>query len=154
MPQNTKNEAAIPNPRLKPFSVLVGEWDMIGKHRLLPDTPLHGHASFEWLEAGAFLMMRSEVEEEGFPSNIAIFGSDDASEEFSMLYFDERGVSRKFAATLSGNIMKLWRDAPGFSQRFTGTIADNGDTIQAVWELSEDDATWKRDMEVEYTRVR
>ncbi len=154
MPQNSLNEAAIPNPLLAPFSVLVGEWDTVGRHRLLPDTILHGHASFIWLQEGAFLMMHAETEETGFPSSISIFGSDDAAKGYTMLYFDERGVSRRFEATLQDHVWKLWRNAPGFSQRFTGTIAEDGDTIQGVWELSEDDATWKRDLELTYTRER
>jgi hypothetical protein len=37
------------------------------------------------------------------------------------------------------NLWKLWRNATGFSQRFTGTYSDNGDTIIGVWALSEDD---------------
>src|SRR5262245_34239202 len=154
MPQALTNEAAIPNPKLKPWGVLVGEWHTVGKHRLLLDTTLHGHATFEWLEGGAFLMMRSETEEAGIPSNIGIFGSDDKLDECVMLYFDERGVSRKFAATLRDNVWKLWRNAPGFSQRFTGTIGDQGDTISGVWELSEDDRTWKQDLELNYIRVK
>jgi hypothetical protein len=153
MAKNAKHEAAIPNPALKPLSVLVGKWNTVGTHPLLPDT-LHGHTSFEWLEGGAFLMMRSEIEEPGVPSGIAIFGSDDAAEAYFVLYFDERGVSRKYEATMRDNIWKLWRNAPGFSQRFTGTFADNGNTIVGVWELSEDDSTWKRDLELTYTRVR
>src|SRR5581483_8711010 len=99
MAKNAKHEAAIPNPALKPWSILVGEWETVGKHRLVPDT-LHGHASFEWLEGGAFLMMYSEIDEPGVPTGIAIFGSDDATKEFFMLYFDERGVSRKYEAML------------------------------------------------------
>ncbi len=154
MPQDSMNEAAIPNPALQPWNVLVGEWNTIGTHRLLPDTTLHGHASFTWLQGGAFLMMQTQTEETGFPSNIGIFGSDDASEGCTMLYFDERGVSRKFEATLQDHVWKLLRITPGFSQRFTGTIVDNGDTIRGVWELSEDDATWKRDLELTYTRVK
>ncbi len=154
MAENSKHEASIPNPALQPFSVLVGEWDTTGTHRLLPGAILHGHASFEWLEGGAFLMLYTEIEKEGFPAGISIIGSDDTREEFFELYFDERGVSRKFEVTLRDNIWKRWRNAPGFSQRFTGAIEDNGDTIIAVWELSEDDATWKRDLELKFTRVR
>jgi hypothetical protein len=154
MPQNAKHEAAIPNPSLEPLSMLMGEWNTIGTHRLLPNTTLHGHTSFAWLEGGAFLIMHSETEEAGIPSGIAIFGSDDASEEYFMLYFDERGVSRKYQATLRDNMWKLWRNAPGFSQRFTGTLGDNGDTISGVWELLEDGSTWKRDLELKYTRVK
>ena len=154
MPQNAKHAAEIPNPSLQPLSVLVGEWHTLGTHRLFPNTTLHGHTSFAWLQGGAFLMMHSEFEEAGIPSAIAIFGGDDASEEYAMLYFDERGVSRKYAATLRDNVLKYWRNAPGFSQRFTGTIGDNGDTIIGLWELQEADSLWKRDLELNYTRVK
>ena len=153
MTKNAKHEAAIPNPALKPLSVLVGEWNTVGTHPFLPDT-LHDHTSFEWLVGGAFLMMYSEIKEPGVPSAIAIFGSDDAAETYFMLYFDERGVSRKYEVTLRDNIWKLWRNAPGFSQRFTGTFADEGHTIIGVWELSEDGSTWKRDLELTYTRLK
>lgn len=152
MANNATHEAAIPNPTLQPLSILVGEWNTVGTHRLLPDT-LHGHTSFAWLAGGAFLIMYSEIEEPGMPSGIAIFGSDDATEAYFMLYFDERGVSRTYEATLRDNIWKLWRTAPGFSPRFTGTVGDNGDTIIGVWELSEDSSIWKRDLELTYTRV-
>ena len=153
MTKKAKHEAAIPNPALKPLNVLVGEWDTVGTHPSLPDT-LHGHTSFEWLEGGAFLMMYSEIEEPGVPSGIAIIGGDDDAETYFMLYFDERGVSRKSEMTLRDNTWKLWRNAPHFSQRFTGRLVDNGDTIIGVWELNEDDATWKRDLELTYTRVK
>ena len=153
MPKNAKHKAAIPNPALEPFSVLVGEWSLIGKHRLLPDT-LRGRVSFEWIEGGAFLKMVWEMEAADILDAIAILGSDDAIETFSMLYFDERGVSRRYEMTLHGKIWTYWRNAPGFSQRFTGTLADDGDTLIGVWELSEDDSTWKRDLELTYTRVK
>jgi hypothetical protein len=154
MPPHSQHEAAIPNPLLKPWSVLVGEWQTIGKHRLMPDTTLHGRASFAWLEGGAFLILRTETEEAGIPSGLGIFGSDDASETFFMLYFDERGVSRRYEATLRGNVLKYWRTAPRFSQRFTGTLSDDGDSMLGVAELSEDDVTWKKDLELTYTRVK
>ena len=141
MAKHAKHEAAIPNPALNRLSGLV------------PNT-LHGHASFEWVEGGAFLMMYWEIEEPDIPSAIAIFGSDDVIEEYFVLYFDERGVSRKYEMTLRANRWIYWRNAPGFSQRFTGTFGDNGDTIMGVWELSEDGSTWKRDLELIYTRIR
>lgn len=153
MAENAKHEAAIPNPKLQPLSILVGEWDAVGSHRLLPDT-LHGRTSFEWIEGGAFLKMSSEIVEPGIPSGLAIFGSDDGSDTFYMLYFDERGVSRRYEATLHDNIWKYWRIVPGFSQRFTGTFSADGNTIVGVGELSEDDVTWKTDIQLTYTRVK
>jgi hypothetical protein len=141
------------NPKLKPFSVLVGKWNTIGTHSMIPNTVLQGHVSFEWIEDGAFLLMHSEVEEEGIPSGIVVFGSDDASDVVSMLYFDERGVSRIYQTTLNDGIWHYWRNAPGFSQRFTGTLADNN-TIRAVSEFSKDDANWTIDVEQTYTRAQ
>jgi hypothetical protein len=126
MKQHLMQEASIPNPALEPFSVLIGNWNTTGTHALIPDTVLHGRTSFEWLEGGAYLLMRSEIDEPDIPSGIAIIGSDDVAKEYFMLYFDERGVSRKYEVTLRGNVWKWWRNAPGFSQRYEGTIADDG----------------------------
>ena len=154
MVKNANHEAAIPNPALQPLSILVGNWETVATHRLVPDTIFHGHTSFEWLEGGAFLKMYSEIDEPGIPTAVTIIGSDDKSETYFMLYFDERGISRRFEGTLHDNIWKYWRIVPGFSQRFTGTISDDGNTITGVVELSEDDATWKNDLEITYRRVK
>jgi hypothetical protein len=62
------HEATIPNPALKPLGILVGEWSTVGTHPLAPGTTFHGRASFEWLEGGAFLIMRSRIDEPGIPS--------------------------------------------------------------------------------------
>jgi hypothetical protein len=97
------HEASIPNPALKPLSVLVGTWRTTGTHPYLPNKTLHGRASFEWIEDGAFLLMRSEITEPEIPSGIAIFGSDNVTGEYFMLYFDERGVSRKYDVSFKKN---------------------------------------------------
>ncbi len=153
MNTNPMQEASIPNPALQPLSVLIGRWSTVGSHPMIPDTVLHGRATFEGLENGAYLLWRSEIDEPGVPSGLAIFGSDDSSQEYSVLYFDERGVSREFKATLNGNVLKMWRMVPGFSQRLTWTIAEDGNTIIAQSELSRDDATWKNDLELRFTRA-
>ncbi|MFN8527448.1 MAG: hypothetical protein U0670_02415 [Anaerolineae bacterium] len=100
--------------------------------------------------------MSSDVDEPGVPSSICIFGSDDRSDVVFMLYFDERGVSRRFEAALQDNVWKLWRNVSGFSQRFSGTISEDGATINGVWELNEDDTAsgWKHDLETVHTRVK
>jgi hypothetical protein len=153
MSQNAMQEASIPNPALAPFSILIGVWNTVGTHPGIPDIILHGHTSFEWLEGGAFLLMRSEIDEPGIPSGIAIFGSDDSEEEYYMLYFDERGVSRKYEVTLRDNIWKWWRNAPGFFQRYEGTIVDGGNTIIGKGELSKDGLSWEKDLDLIYKRV-
>ena len=153
MAENTRHEAAIPNPALKPLSVLVGRWNTVGTHPLVPGTTFHGQTSFQWLEGGAFLVMHSEIKEPGIPSGIAIFGSDDSSGAYLMLYFDERGVSRKYEVTLRDNVWKWWRDAPRFSQRFTAKIVDDGRTMIAEGQFSRNGSSWEKDLELTYTRA-
>jgi len=156
MNQHSREEASRQNPALEPFSVLIGNWNTTGTHGLVPDTILHGHTSFEWLENGAFLLMRSEIDDPRFPSTIAIFGSDasdDAEAKYYMLTFDERGVSRKHEVTLHNNIWKWWRDAPGFLQRYEGIIEEGGNTIIARGELSKDGLSWEKDLDLTYKRV-
>ena len=153
MNQHPMREASIPNPALEPFRVLIGNWNTTGTHALIPDTILHGRTSFEWLEGGAFLVMRSEIDEPGIPSGIAIIGSDDSTKEYFMLYFDERGVSRKYEVSLGDNIWKWWRNAPGFFQRYQGITAEDGNTIIGKGELSKDGSTWEKDLDLTYKRV-
>lgn len=153
MSQNIAQRASIPNPA-ESFRALIGTWDTIGTHGLVSDTMLHGRTSFEWLENGAFLIMRSEIDDPRFPQGIAIFGSDDTEEEHYMLTFDERGVSRKHEVTLRENIWKWWRNAPGFFQRYEGIIVDDGNTIIGKGELSKDGLSWEKDLNLTYKRVR
>jgi hypothetical protein len=158
MNQNSGPTASKANPALQPFSVLIGSWNTTGTHGLVPDTILHGHTSFEWLENGAFLLMRSRIDDPRFPSAVAIIGSDggesdDAEAEYYMLTFDERGISRKHIVTLHNNVWKWWRDAPGFSQRYEAIIGDGGNTIVGKGELSKDGLSWEKDLDLTYQRV-
>ncbi|MGE5264943.1 MAG: hypothetical protein ACM3S0_16300 [Acidobacteriota bacterium] len=146
--------AGVPNPALEPFSMLIGEWKTVGTHPLRPNRTLSGRASFKWIEGGAFLLWQAEIDEEGFPVGIAIFGSDDATGEYFMLYFDERKVSRKFDVAIGDHVVKWWRNAPNFSQRYTWTIVEDGNTIIGKGELSKDGTTWGKDLDLTYTRIR
>ena len=146
-------EAIIPNPKLKTFEILIGKWITNGFHPLMPGITLHGKALFEWIEGGAFLMMRTEIDEPGIPSGMAIIGTDDKLDESYMLYFDERGVSRKYNVKLEGNIWHWWRNEHKFSQRFTGTIQEQGRKIIGKGEICKDDKTWELDLNFNYTKL-
>lgn len=142
------------NPALKPFEPLIGEWETEGSHGMLPGVTLHGKAVFEWMEGGAFLMVRSEmINDSRFPNGIGIFGSDDVQKKFFMLYFDSRGVSRFHNVSIKGNVIKWWRDQPGFYQRNGMTISKNGKTIESKGEISKDGKNWQKDLELTYTKV-
>lgn len=153
MTASVNHEAAKPNPALEPLRILIGTWRTVGSHPLVPGTTFHGRTTFDWLEGGAFIVMRSECDEPGIPSGIAIMGTDDATGECSMLYFDEREVSRRYQVSLRDGVWTWWRDAPGFSQRFVGTIAADGRTIASRGEMSRDGAPWEPDLQLTYTRI-
>jgi hypothetical protein len=42
---------------------------------MLPGKTLRGPTSFAWAEGGAFLVMRSEIDEPEFPSGVAYIGT-------------------------------------------------------------------------------
>jgi hypothetical protein len=143
----------IANPALQPFEALIGEWRTTGTHPYMPGTTLHGRTSFAWHEGGAFCIMRSEIDEPEIPSGVAIFGSDDVADNYFMLYFDERGVSRKYDVTMTGNVLTWRRDEPGFAQRFTMTIEGDGNTIVGKGAMSRDGAPWEDDLSLTYVRT-
>lgn len=147
------NEAAIPNPQLQPFQVLIGKWSTTGTHPYLPGKVLHGTASFEWAHGGAFMLMQTSMEEPDIPSGIALFGSDDAAGRFYMLYFDERGISRKYDVDVYENRIVWFRDHPAFSQRFSITIVDEGEEMIGDGQMSRDGGAWESDLQLKYTRA-
>jgi len=55
--------------------------------------------------------------------------------------------------TFSGSVWKMWRQAPGFWQRFSGTLSDDGSSITAMWEKSPDGSTWEHDFDLIYSKV-
>jgi hypothetical protein len=140
-----------PTYSLKQFDILVGQWDMVGIHPELP-SPVHGHSSFEWLVKEALLVWHFDWGPGGIPSALSVIGHDDTLEPCSMLYSDERGVARIYQMSLEGGVWKMWRDAPAFFQRMTGTFSDDGNTITCHGELSSDGSKWKQDLDVTYTR--
>jgi hypothetical protein len=151
MSKKIGGKALKPNTALKPFEVLVGEWQTTGTHPFMPDAELHGRATFEWTCGGAFLMLRAEIDHPEFPDGIEIFGSDDQARTFYMLHFDERGVSRKFDVSIAKNQIKWWRDDPKFSQRLTLTIEK--DQLVSRGEMSRDGGAWEADLSLTYKKA-
>lgn len=147
------------NPVLRRLDKLVGAWD--AEIPYPPDSPtvVRSQTHFAWHESGVFLVKRGHVQPEavekyGFPgSEVSIVGCDDSLESYCMLYSDSRGVSRLYQMSLDEKTWKLWRDAPGFNQRFTGTFSDDGNTITGQWETSADGATWQLDFHTTYKKV-
>ena len=142
---------AAQNPDLEPLNALVGGWTTEATHPAYPSAVVPGRAAFEWLEGEQFLIERSQAEHADFPDALAVIGIPD--DRLVMHYFDSRGVYRLYEMSLSDGGWRWWRDAPGFSQRFTGTFSQDGDTIAGVWEVSTDNSSWTNDLEIAYRRA-
>ncbi|MGC2035103.1 MAG: hypothetical protein WA761_06640 [Thermoplasmata archaeon] len=142
-----------PIPALKPLVVLEGRWRTVLRwsnetHKLVGG-PLEvsGEAKFTWLEDGGFLRY-------GFGPSQWIIGRDDASDEYCVLYSDDREYSRVYRMTFKRGVWRIWRAAPGFHQRFEGRLRDKGRTIQAFWERSSDGKRWVHDFDLTFKKIR
>jgi hypothetical protein len=147
------SDALRPNPALDPLAPLIGDWRTQGTHPLVPDTTFHGRTSFTWHEGGAFLLMRSEIDEPGIPSGVAVIGSDDAAGTFTMLYFDERDVSRHYALEVAEGQVVWHRDEDAFAQRMTIDIAPDGRRLEARGTMSRDGGPWEDDLQLSFERL-
>ncbi len=156
-----KQQPLTRNPALRQLDALVGEWEIQAS---VGGQPLgRGRATFEWLEGGTFLVRHEDAEPAAslpadmvtaspFPIS-AIIGLDESTAEFTMLYSDARGVCRVVQMSLSDGVWKMWREAPGFFQHFTGTFSGDGNTITGYWEKSGDGSKWEHDFDLAYTKV-
>src|SRR5512133_3000028 len=119
-------EAQRPNSALEPLAPLIGDWRTTGRHPLVPGTTFHGRTSFEWHEDGAFVLMRSEIDEPEIPSAVAVIGSDDAAGTVTMTSFAGRDISRRYSVEVADGEMRWHRDEAGFAQRMVFTVAADG----------------------------
>ena len=107
--------------------------------------------TYEWLEGEQFLIQRSSTNHPDFPDSISVIGFADG--ELTAHYFDSRGVFRIYRVAMAGDTLRMWRDAPGFSQRLEAKLSNNGATLAGVWQLSRDDETWDDDLAITFTRA-
>lgn len=144
---------------------LVGEWDTEATHPLVPGTIVRGRWVFEWMAGQKFMIVRAESDHPDFPDSVSIIGNtgidrvgkgglEGDGEGLQMHYFDTRGVYRVYEVRMSDEAWEWSMDAPGWSQRFTCTFEDEGNTMAGMSQLSRDDAAWEDDLQITYRRTR
>ena len=143
------------------LGVFIGEWIVAGR---FPGRSEAGGSApttrsrFEWTLGGRFLVQRTDSPVPGAPDSLAIVGADPVTSAYTQHYFDSRGVARLYAMTLADGLWTLTREAPDFSpldfsQRFTGTFSEDGNTIEGAWEKRFQDKTWEHDFTLIYRRA-
>ena len=147
---------------LRGLDVLVGEWSLEATHPMAPGVVVHGRAIFQWMDGGKFLLMTSENDHPDFPNSTSVIGNTsidrigdpgEPGEALRMFYFDSRGVHRVYEISITPTTWKWWRESEGFSQRFTATFTEDGDTLAGQGELCRDGLTWEPDIAMTYRRV-
>ena len=141
------------NPALATLDRAVGIWTVTGSHPYLPGRTLRGRVAFDRIEGGAFVRMHSTMDDPEIPEGVAIFGTDDTDNACTMLYFDVRGVARKYDVVLHADGFTWSRDAPQFAQRFRVTISKDGHTMEGEGTMKKDGPTWEPDLRLSYVRA-
>jgi hypothetical protein len=136
------------NHALEPFDALIGTWATEATHPLI-DGVVPGSVTFEWLEGGRFLIQRSRNEHEPFEA-ICVIGAHEAGDGLVMESFDSRGVRRTYGVSLDGGVLRMWREHPGFDQRFSAPLGH--DAFEGLWQLAETPGHWQDDLKVTYRR--
>jgi hypothetical protein len=142
----------------------VGSWTTEASHPAFAGVVVRGSVVMEWLEGERFLIHRARTDHPDFPDSISIIGFTERARadkhapapagepELRMHYYDSRGVFRVYEMSVDAATWRLWRDVPGFSQRYVGVVADGGNTIVGRWQLREDAVTWNDDLQITYRR--
>ena len=137
---------------LSSLDVLIGDWRLLMTNAWFldsMDTEVEGRSNFSWLDDG-FVRMTFEVG--GPPNAVGIMGMSGPTGTYTMLYHDERGVSRVYDMTFGNGLWIMIRQDPDFHQRFRATV--DVERIEAVWEASEDEGrTWRKDFDLVYDRI-
>jgi hypothetical protein len=106
----------------------------------------------EWLEGEKFRLGRSPNDHPEAPNSISVIGGLPGRRA--------RHALLRFAHCPPGLPVELWRSGPEalarrawLSQRFVGTLSEDGNVLHGQWERSTDDLAWTDDLKIAYRWV-
>ena len=142
---------------LERLEVFIGTWQLEASFPQDAESDDDAFAVFEWALDGRFLIQRTKAPDPA-PDSLAIVALNADGRTYTQHYFDSRGVVRVYSMTFHDGVWKLLRDKPDFSpvdfsQRYTGTFSDDGNSIVGRWEISHDGLRWEHDFDLTYLKV-
>jgi hypothetical protein len=135
---------------MPPFDALIGTWSTESTHAQIEGT-VTGRTTFESLPGDQFLIQRTHNDHDQFPDSISVIGPPENGDGLLMEYFDSRGVRRTYNIALTDGTLRIWREAPGFDQRFSATLDD--DSFAGLWQVARTPGDWQDDLAVSYQRI-
>jgi hypothetical protein len=142
------------NPALGALAFLIGDWDMaLSNASFLEEGQVaSGTLEVRPVEGGRLLVLRQFAEPGADPAATWVVGRDSSGPGFTVLYADDRGVSRVYEMYLTETTWSLRRDDPEFSQRFEAAISPDRHRLEGHWQKRIAGGRWEHDFEVTYSR--
>ncbi|GAA2574141.1 hypothetical protein GCM10010411_02400 [Actinomadura fulvescens] len=143
-----------PRPENKRLDVLVGRWRSEGRTVPADGEPpvrIAGSDVYEWLAGGFFLVHHVDVRMGGDTVEVIemIGPYDPATGTYPMRSFDDQGNFTTMHAAVDDR--GVWTFTGG-AERATLTIAEDGSTMSARWERTDDGSTWLHWMDMTFAR--
>jgi Protein of unknown function (DUF1579) len=137
------------------LEVLIGRWKTEGRTRESPGTPpteIDAVDTYEWLPGG-FGLLHSVDARVGDQKveGAEIIGYDPARESYVTQYFGSDGPGAYEASLGEEGGALVWQ-MRSKTERFSGTLSEDGNTITGHWELLDDDSNWQPWMDITLTR--
>ncbi|MFF5264509.1 DUF1579 family protein [Actinomadura viridis] len=155
MADDTTGHPPVPDPRNKLLDALLGRWRTQGRTLGAEADPailIEGFDDYEWMAGGFFLVHRADV---GMGDQrvevIEMIGPyEPDSGTFPMRSFDNHGGFATMRAAVDDD--GVWRFT-GETERATLVIAEDGASMAARWERTEDGASWHPWMDMTFTKM-
>lgn len=132
------------NSKLKPLSFLIGSWRTDGevlKTSKSQKIKIKGTDSYEWVLGGSFILHRVNVMMGEVKTEVMeLIGEyDEVNNTYQMRAFDNTGAFSTMQASVNSEGTLL---ITGDKMQSKLTVANDGKSMNARWEISEDGKIW------------
>jgi Protein of unknown function (DUF1579) len=143
-----------PGPEHDRLNVFVGTWNTEGQTRggpLGPAVRITAVDTYEWFPGGFFLVHHVDARiGDDEVKVIELIGYDASSGKYFTRSFDSQGNAGTYQASVRDRVWTF----TGETERATVMVSDDGNTMTAHWERSEDGSRWLPWMDVTLRKAR
>jgi hypothetical protein len=126
---------AEPNPALRQFDRLIGNWRISGKD-------VEGTIRFEWMEGGFFVIQHYDLINFGkHYKGIEYIGFDEDTGTLRSRLMGTDGSRFMYTYEFDGDKMYYWFGEKGSDQYSVGTFSDDGNSLTGRWQWPNADGT-------------